>query len=81
MADEPEETFGARGSGWPLSARQTLAAVVAVVALVFILQNTDEVTVDAFTVTLTAPLWLVLGGLFVLGVLVGMLLQRRRSRS
>lgn len=81
MADEPEETFGARGGGWPLSARQTLAATVAVVALVFILQNTDEVDVDLFTVTLSAPLWLVLAALFVIGVLVGVLLQRRRGKS
>lgn len=81
MAEESEETFGARGGGWPLNARQTFAAAVGVVALIFILQNTDEVDIDFFTVTLSAPLWLVLGALFVIGMLVGMLLQRRRKKE
>ena len=81
MSEQPEEEFGVSGGGWPLSARQTVAALVAIVALVFILQNTDEVSIDLFTVSVSAPLWLVLGVLFVVGVLVGMLLQRRRGRS
>ena len=78
MSGQPEEHFGAGGGGWPLSGRQTVALLVVAVAGIFVLQNTDEVTVQFFTVTIAAPLWLVLTALFVVGALVGMLLQRRR---
>ena len=81
MASESEEHFGASGGGWPLSGRQTVALLVVIVAGIFILQNTDQVAVDFFTVSIEAPLWLVLSALFVVGVVVGMLLQRRRGRS
>lgn len=82
MADEQDEAadFGV-SNGWPLSGRQTVAVAVALVAAIFVVQNTDEVTVDVFTVSVVAPLWLVLTVQFVIGALVGVLLQRRRQRD
>lgn len=79
MADSPE--VPARDGGWPLSGRQTVALLVSVVVVVFMVQNTDDAVVELFGVDVEAPLWLVLAAIFGIGVLVGMLLQRRRTRS
>jgi uncharacterized integral membrane protein len=72
---------GQRSGGWPLSGGQTLAVVIVAVAAVFVLQNTERVTIDLFTVSMGAPLWLVLASMFIVGLVVGALLQRRRGRS
>ena len=81
MSEQPEETFGVGGGGWPLSGRQTIAALVVIAAGIFILQNTDEVSIDVFTVSVSAPLWIVLAAMFVIGALAGMLFQRRRGKA
>ncbi|MGY1731693.1 lipopolysaccharide assembly protein LapA domain-containing protein [Geodermatophilus sp. SYSU D01045] len=57
---------------------QVLALLIAVVAVAFIVQNRDRVTVDLFTVDVTSPLWLILTIMLLLGVLLGMTLRSRR---
>ena len=70
---EPKEPF--RPSG-----RQIVGAVIAVLLLVFIVTNTDDAEVTLFVTTVTLPLWLVLAGTAVLGVLVGIGLGTRRTK-
>ncbi|MGY1728589.1 lipopolysaccharide assembly protein LapA domain-containing protein [Geodermatophilus sp. SYSU D01062] len=57
---------------------QVLALVLAVVTVAFIVQNRDRVTVDLFTVDVSAPLWLILTIVLLIGVLLGMILRSRR---
>ncbi|MCE0761517.1 LapA family protein [Pseudonocardia kujensis] len=61
-----------------ITARQVVALVVAVLALVFVLQNRDPVGVHLFTLTLSAPLWLLLVVMIAVGLLLGVVLTRRR---
>ena len=70
----------------PADLRRTVLLVVAVVVVlgffVFWLQNHYRVSISYLTVEVRAPLWLVVSGYFLVGVLVGALLtvyyQRRR---
>jgi uncharacterized integral membrane protein len=54
-----------------------LAGALAVLAVVFIVQNRVRVRINFFTVDVSAPVWLVLT-VTVLGVVIGSLLRRRR---
>jgi uncharacterized integral membrane protein len=65
-------------SGRRISARQIVALVVAALTVIFILQNRDPVEIRLFTLTVTASLWLLLIIMVGLGVVIGMLLARRR---
>lgn len=58
--------------------RQIAGLAIAVMTVLFIVQNRDTVQIQLFTMTLTAPLWLLLVVVLGLGVLVGLLLSRRR---
>lgn len=61
-------------------ARRWLPIVVVVLVVVFVAQNRSEVAVHLFWATVTAPLWLVLSLIFLLGILVGAYRARSRSR-
>lgn len=54
--------------------------VIAVVAVVFVVQNQGTVTVELFWMTLRSPLWLILLVVFAVGWLVGALVRRNRAR-
>lgn len=73
MRPESKERF--RPSG-----RQIVGAVIAIVLLIFIVTNTEDANVTVLVTTVTLPLWLVLAGTAVLGVLVGMGLGARRTK-
>lgn len=62
-----------RGRAW---AGLALAAV----AVVFILQNRDPVSVRLFTIQISSPQWLTLSVVFVLGGASAWLVARRRRR-
>jgi uncharacterized integral membrane protein len=70
----------------PADPRRTVLLVVAVVVvlgfLVFWIQNHYRVSISYLTVQIRAPLWLVVSGYFLIGILIGVLLtiyyQRRR---
>ncbi|HXV93722.1 MAG TPA: lipopolysaccharide assembly protein LapA domain-containing protein [Pseudonocardia sp.] len=66
--------------GRRITARQIAAIVIAVLVVVFIVQNRDRVRIELFTLTLSAPLWLLLTVMALLGLIVGLLLGRRRRR-
>ncbi len=60
------------------------AAVVAVVLLIFIIQNDEEVKVDWVVFSKKAPVWAVILVSAVLGYLIGQLIEfglRRRRRN
>jgi uncharacterized integral membrane protein len=55
--------------------------VLAVVAVVFIAQNRDEVSIDLLWLKLSAPLWLILLVAVFVGILIAASGSRRRRRS
>lgn len=62
------------------SGRQIVGVVIAIVLLIFIVTNTEDANVTMVVTTVTLPLWLVLAGTAILGVLVGMGLGARRTK-
>jgi uncharacterized integral membrane protein len=46
--------------------------------VVFVLQNRDPVNVYLFTLTLSAPLWLLQVVMIAVGLLLGLVVTRRR---
>ncbi|MER6235617.1 LapA family protein [Streptomyces clavifer] len=55
--------------------------LLAVLAIVFICVNTDEVTIRVIIPKVTMPLWAALLGVFVAGLLCGgYVMHRRRAR-
>ncbi|MEU7813835.1 LapA family protein [Pseudonocardia sp. NPDC049154] len=61
-----------------ITARWVVALVVAVLTVVFVLQNRDPVNVYLFTLTLSAPLWLLQVVMIAVGLLLGLVVTRRR---
>ncbi|MFC7345011.1 DUF1049 domain-containing protein [Saccharopolyspora griseoalba] len=60
-------------------ARVWLGLALLVVAVGFILQNRSDTRIEIFTLSISAPLWLILVVSVVVGVLIGLLLRRRRT--
>ena len=60
--------------GFPLGA--VIAGVIAVLALVVIVQNSESTNVQFFGVKVALPLWLMLTIFFLLGVLCSGLVRR-----
>ena len=58
--------------------RVWLGVAIAVVAFAFIAQNRDPVVSNLFMLQFTAPAWLTLTLVFVLGLATGWLVKRRR---
>jgi|APHig2749369809_1036254.scaffolds.fasta_scaffold256555_1 uncharacterized integral membrane protein len=68
----------ARESGFGTIAKKYwLPSLLVVLAVVFIVQNTADISISLFTRTVTAPAWLISTILVLVGVLVGSLVQRR----
>lgn len=58
-----------------------VALVLIVLAVVFIAQNRERVSVTVLWTDVTAPMWLFLAILFVAGFAAGSIVYRRRARS
>ncbi|HME48586.1 DUF1049 domain-containing protein [Mycobacterium sp.] len=58
--------------------RYWVIIVLAALAVIFIAQNRDRHPIHLLWVTVESPMWLVLTVIFVAGMLVGLLLRRRR---
>ena len=58
--------------------RYWLAITLVVLAAVFIAQNRDRQRVHILWITVESPMWLLLAAMLVVGVVVGLLLHRRR---
>jgi uncharacterized integral membrane protein len=62
------------------SPKLVIVAIVAVLALVFVFQNTDRKTVNFLWMDFEAPAWMWLLVIFLAGALVGYMFARRRAR-
>ncbi|MGI8983056.1 MAG: lipopolysaccharide assembly protein LapA domain-containing protein [Acidimicrobiales bacterium] len=72
-----EEPSGRR---YPLSPHQTMAVVLVILSVVFVVENRQEATIRFLVPEITAPLWLALVAAVLLGVGIGALLARQRMR-
>ena len=79
MSDEhPRERDRSRR----VSPKVVIWGVVALLALILVLQNTRDVRVDLFFWDVTAGLWLLLLGMFIVGFALGWVLAKiRRDRG
>jgi uncharacterized integral membrane protein len=63
-----------------ITTRTIVAAVLVVLAVVFIVQNRDDADLDFLVFGFTAPLWLMLLSTTVVGIIIGFLLARRQGK-
>ncbi|WP_207843901.1 lipopolysaccharide assembly protein LapA domain-containing protein [Williamsia soli] len=84
MSDSTDRRTGnvpAKGRSLPaLSLSRGIALILTILAVVFILQNRDSISVDLFWVSVRSPLWFILIVLFAVGWLAGVLTARGRSK-
>jgi uncharacterized integral membrane protein len=59
--------------------RYWVALVLAALAAIFVAQNRDRVSVHVLWVTVDSPMWFILVIIFLVGILIGLLLHRRRK--
>lgn len=64
-----------------ISPGQWAGLIVAILAIVFVLMNRDEIPINLFGVRITGPAWVVLLLVFLSGWLVGVLPKRRRLKE
>ena len=72
----PKSTAGRRSRA--VRPGYVLALILAVLAVVFIAQNRARVEISFFTVDVSAPTWLLLTIMTLVGLVVGLLLGRLR---
>lgn len=53
--------------------------VLVALAAVFIGQNRDRQRISLLWITVESPMWLLLSAMLLIGIVVGLLLRRRRS--
>jgi uncharacterized integral membrane protein len=80
MRDAPISRGHRRDPRWVSYLRLGGLAVAAIVAIVFIAENSASVAMHFFGATFTAPLWLMLLVVAILGVLIGWLVTWQRMR-
>ncbi|MCD2194746.1 LapA family protein [Actinomycetospora endophytica] len=77
MTSTPQSrTSSDPGNGWWTS-RWVLGVILAVIAVVFILENRQPVEIRLLIPVVTMPLWAALTAMVVIGLLIGFLLRRR----
>lgn len=76
-ADEPGRRTGGALSNFAL--RNWAAIALVALAAVFIGQNRDRQAVRLLWITVESPMWLLLSAMLVVGVIVGLLVHRRRN--
>lgn len=77
MPAAPERQRGT-SSGF-LTPQRISAGILAVLAVIFMLQNRDDVTLQFLGIQLTATLWFASLALLVAGILIGVLWTSRRT--
>lgn len=68
------------GRGRRVEPSTWVGLALAVVAIVFVVQNHATVTIQLFWLQVGAPMWLVLLAIFLVGWAVGALVRRQRAR-
>lgn len=71
---------GSKGSTGPFSPARILVLVIAVLSIVFIAENTDEVEVRLIVPLVTMPLYVWLIVMFAAGMACGAYVFRRRNK-
>lgn len=79
MSPKDVSSGGTRSTG-PFTPTRVLVLVIAVLSVVFIAENTDDVTVRLLIPLVTMPLYVALVVMFVAGMACGAYLFRRRSK-
>lgn len=79
MSGTPKPSGGERTLD--LLKRYWFPLVLAILATIFIVQNTQEIQIFFFAGTFTAPAWLAYTALVLVGLVVGLYIARRRSRG
>ena len=75
-ADEHNRSAGGAVARFALHNSAAIALVA--LAAVFIGQNRDRQTIHLLWITVESPIWLLLSAMLVVGIVVGLLLHRRR---
>ena len=75
-----EQERPSRRGRYPFSLHQTLALVLILLSVVFILENRRSTTIRFLIPEVTAPLWLALFTAALLGMGAGALLARDRAK-
>jgi uncharacterized integral membrane protein len=78
MSRSPQQQPVDRTDG--LTPRRIIAVVLLFLAVLFVVQNRDDVTLQFLGVAVTARLWLTSTVLLLLGVAIGVLGSSRRSK-
>lgn len=63
-----------------LSPKQIVAILLGVLAVVFVLQNRADASINLLWITVTMPVWVAFAGLLVVGIVIGYLLAGRRAK-
>jgi lipopolysaccharide assembly protein A len=79
MARDDVEHRTAGGRVRRFALRYWVAIILVAVAAIFVAQNRDRVGVHVLWVTVDSPMWFILTVIFFLGLLIGLLLHRRRN--
>jgi uncharacterized integral membrane protein len=58
-----------------------VGVALAVLAVIFVVQNNGSATIDIFWISVRAPLWFTLLAVFLVGWLVGFLTMRKRVKT
>lgn len=78
MTEGSSSARSTRGTRVRIRPRQVVALLIILLLAVFIGQNRETVDIELFTIDIMAPLWLTLSVVTVLGLVIGLLVRRRR---
>lgn len=78
MARDDEVSTSTDGPVRRFALRYWVALILVALAAIFVAQNRDQVSVHVLWVTVDSPMWFILVIIFVMGLLIGLLLRRRR---
>ena len=82
MAKNSDTAARRKVGGVTVNTRTVVFAVVAILAVWFILMNTSSVKIHLWGLsTVSSPLWLVLAVMLVAGMLLGWFVRRYRDRA
>ncbi|MGV0814536.1 lipopolysaccharide assembly protein LapA domain-containing protein [Mycolicibacterium boenickei] len=78
MSRDAKDAPAAAGPVRRFALRYWVALILVALAAIFVAQNRDRVSVHVLWVTVESPMWFILVIIFVMGLLIGLLLRRRR---
>lgn len=70
-----------RQSGFNVSPRMIIGGILAVLAVVFVFQNTDSAKLKIIFFTVEMPRWIAFLVLLVIGAIIGYIFRRSREKK